>query len=181
MRKFAIAAFAVCAALLTVLGVSSSAQAYPDVQINLTVNKPVVYSGDTFTATAASNVACAWSVSESDSVKPGNGTTMVATYVAPKVSKVTKIPLTGVCSYVDPSGAARSTAEATAQRTTTVTVLPRATATTTPTNNDANLSKTGGPSRLILAGGLVLLVIGGLAVFFARRRAEEAELSWQIS
>jgi LPXTG-motif cell wall-anchored protein len=180
MRKFAIAALAVSAAWLTVLGLSSSAQAYPDVQINLTVNKPVVYSGDTFTATAAANVQCDWSVSESDSVQPGSGTTMVATYVAPKVDKITKIPLTGVCSYSDPSAAVRSSAAATYQRTTTVTVLPRAAA-TTPATNGANLPKTGGPSPVFLAGGLGLLLIGGLAVFFARRRAEEAELSWQIS
>ena len=44
--------------LLAIIGLAPAAQAYPEVVIDLSVNRTVLYGGQTFTATATSNVDC---------------------------------------------------------------------------------------------------------------------------
>ncbi|RNL60625.1 LPXTG cell wall anchor domain-containing protein [Nocardioides marmoriginsengisoli] len=176
MKKFGYVAVAAIAALLVTLGITSSAQAYPDVQISLTASKQVVYGGDSFTATATANVDCDWSLAWDGSTPTGDGTRFVTTYQAPQVTEITKIPLTGSCDYADPSKSARSAADPSSlQRQLTITVLPVASAGVTPSDNRADLPGTGGPNWIFLASGLVLLLAGASAVALARRRAE-AEL-----
>jgi hypothetical protein len=48
-------ALAALVAGLTMLWFSSPAQAYPDVRIDLSVNRSVLYGGESFTATASSD------------------------------------------------------------------------------------------------------------------------------
>lgn len=180
MKKFTpLGALALAALIagLALFGFSGPAQAYPEVSINLTVNRQVLYGGETFTATASStNTTCAWTLEWDGKVRTGSSSTdkpLHTTYTADEVSKVTKIPLHGTCSYdapTTPSGRAA----ATWQRTIMITVLPRSSAVSPPGGSD--LPNTGGPNLLFLAGGLALLLAGATAVTVARRRAEEAEI-----
>jgi LPXTG-motif cell wall-anchored protein len=165
-------------ALLALLGFSGPAQAYPEVSIDLTVNRQVLYGGENFTATASSkNTVCAWTLEWDGVVRTGsssgNATTdnpFKTTYTADEVSKITKIPLNGTCSYSGTSARGASTWH----RTIIITVLPRSSAVSPPGSSD--LPNTGGPNLLFLAGGILLLASGAIAVTVARRRAEEAEL-----
>jgi hypothetical protein len=175
---------AAIAAVLVSLGFSSAAQAYPDVRLDLTVNHQVLYSGESFTATGISNVECSLNLEWNNVVRQSDPTTkFVTSYVAPQVSKITKIPLTGVCRYAAPTGGKASAAGvSTLQRRITVTVLPRGSAAATvPNDTSADLPGTGGPNRVFLLSGLVLLLAGATAVSVARRRAEEVELPGQTA
>jgi len=179
VKKYGYVVLAAIAAVLVSMGFSSAAQAYPDVRLDLTVNHQVLYSGESFTATGVSTVECSLNLEWNKVVRTSDRTTrFVTSYVAPQVTKITKIPLTGVCRYTTPSGAkASAPAVSTLQRRITVTVLPRANAAaTTPVDNSADLPGTGGPNRIVLLSGLVLLLAGATAVTVARRRAEEVEL-----
>lgn len=169
LTSLGVAALIALLAVLAMVGFQSPAQAYPDVQINLTVNRQVLYGGQTFTATATSNVTCAWNLEWDGTVRESTGTKFVTTYTAADVTKITKIPLHGTCVYDAPS----ARGAATWQRTLMITVLPQSSAVSPPAGSD--LPNTGGPNRLFLAGGLVLLLSGAAAVTLARRRAEEAE------
>lgn len=179
MKKYGyVVLAAIAAALVSLAFSSSSAQAYPDTRIVLTVNHQVIYSGDSFTATGASTVPCSLDLEWNHTVRHGGATREFATtYVAPQVTKVTKIPLTAVCNVADgTAGRAASTTTA-VHRSLTVTVLPRANgAAAGPAGARADLPRTGGPNRAWLVGGLVLLLAGATAVTVARRRAEEVEL-----
>jgi LPXTG-motif cell wall-anchored protein len=176
MKKFTslgLAAFAAVVALLAVWGSQSPAQAYPDVRIELGVDRTVLYGGQDFTATASSNVDCAWNLEWAGMVRQGassDGVDFKTVYTAAKVSKVTKIPLHGTCTYTAPSSRGATTWE----RTIVITVLPKSSAVAGPVGSD--LPNTGGPNRLFLIGGLGLLLAGATAVTVARRRAEEAEI-----
>lgn len=182
LTSLGVAAFAAMVAVLAIVGSFSPAQAYPEVKIELKVNKTVLFEGQQFTATATGNVTCSWALTwngvhrNADRIpnKPFN-----TTYTAPPVSKVTKIPLKGTCSYdADETPATPTFRQAvhptSATRTIMITVLPRGAAATPPGGSD--LPNTGGPDWRVLAGGLVLLLSGIGAVTIARRRAEEAEV-----
>jgi LPXTG-motif cell wall-anchored protein len=183
MKKIAFAVVTAFAGLVVTLGLSSPAQAYPDVSITLTANPQVIYSGASFTATTASNVNCSWAIDLDGNLHQGSGTSYATTYVAPKVTEITKFPMTGVCNYAAPAKAGRAKAGAltTWKQTLTITVLPQGNAAAAPNDKGADLPNTGGPNRMFFASGLGLLIAGALAVFVARRRAEEAELPWQTS
>lgn len=170
MTSLGVAAFAAVVAVLAILGAQSPAQAYPDVQIELTVDRMVLYGGQDFTATGTSNVDCSWNLEWAGQVRQGSGTTYKATYTAQKVSETTKIPLHGTCVYTSPT----TKATATWERTIVITVLPQSSAVAAPVGSD--LPNSGGPSLLFLFGGMALLLSGATAVTVARRRAEEAEI-----
>jgi len=179
MKKLAslgVAAFAALVTLLAVLGSLSPAQAYPEVQINLEVNRSVLYGGQNFTATASSTgTTCTWAlewngVLRNGTSSNGDANPFKTTYTAPDVSKVTKIPLHGTCEYTAPS----ARGAATWQRTIMITVLPQNSAVSPP--GGSHLPNTGGPNWIFLAGGLALLLSGAIAVTVARRRAEDAEI-----
>lgn len=179
LTSLGVAAFAALVAVLAGFGSLSPAQAYPERTFKLEVNRSVLYGGQSFTATAFGNVTCDWALD-------WNGETRTAhrdpnkefntTYVAPRVTHVTKIPLNGTCVYdaeENPSDRATLT-PASWSRKIIITVLPRGAAVSPPGGSD--LPSTGGPDWRVLAGGLLLLVSGATAVTIARRRAEEAEV-----
>ena len=157
--------------VLVLLGFSSPAQAYPDVRINLTVDRQVLYGGESFTATATSNVTCTWDLEWNGEVRESTGTRFVTTFRADLVEEITRIPLRGTCVY----DASNSRGATTWQRTIVITVLPPSTAVSPPAG--ADLPNTGGPMVLFLWGGLALLCCGAAAVFVARRRADQADLA----
>ncbi len=166
-------------AALAILGFFTPAQAYPEASINLTVDRDVLYGGESFTATASSSgTTCSWSLEWDGKVRHGQSSTdnaFTTTYKARKVKKTTKIPLHGTCTYT-PSSARGA---ATWQQTIMITVLPRRTAVSPPTaggGSGTGMPNTGGPNVAFLIGGLVLLLSGATAVTVARRREEEAEI-----
>jgi hypothetical protein len=169
-------------AVLAIVGSSSPAQAYPERKFDLSVNRSVLYGGQTFTATAIGNVTCDWTLAwngDSREAAREPNKSFKTTYTAPNVSKVTKIPLRGTCAYdldetpVEPNFRSTVTPAVWTQKI-IITVLPRNAAVSPPGGGD--LPSTGGPDWRVLAGGLVLLVSGATAVIVARRRAEEAEV-----
>jgi LPXTG-motif cell wall-anchored protein len=178
----ALALAALIVAALALLGLSGSAQAYPERSFKLEVSRSVLYGGQHFTATATGNVTCDWTLEwngDTRQAKRDPNVKFATTYTTPKVTKVTKIPLTGTCLYdsdehpVDPNARASAT-PATWENTIIITVLPRSSAVSPPGGSD--LPNTGGPNLLFLAGGILLLASGAIAVTVARRRAEEAEI-----
>ena len=178
LTSLGVAAFAALIAALATLAAQSPAQAYPEVQIGLKVDRQVLYGGQKFTATASSNVHCAWTLEWHGKVRTGNGSVgadFVTTYTAPAVTRSTKIPLHGTCAY-DSSETPSARSAATWQQTIQITVLPRSTAVSPPGGGGSDLPNTGGPDWRVLVGGLVLLLSGATAVTVARRRAEEAEI-----
>ena len=178
MKKLASASAVLLAAVLLALGVSPAAQAYPELHFDLTAEPQVLYGGETFTAMATSDVQCAWTLEWNGDVREHSGMAYTTTYRAPKVGKVTKIPLHGTCAYAVSAGARNSATVATWKRTIMITVLPRSSAVSPPTAG-SDLPNTGGPNALFLLGGLALLVSGATAVTVARRRAEAAEIASQ--
>jgi LPXTG-motif cell wall-anchored protein len=164
MKKFACVAVAAAAAFLVVLGISTSAQAYPDVQVNLTASKQLVNAGDHVTVTAAANVACAWNETWNDEGRASAGTRFVTTFVAPQVTTITKIPVRATCTYAAAASGPKAWSDDL-----TITVLPVAAA---APGGAASLPSTGGPNWVVVAGGLALLLAGATAVTVARRRAE---------
>jgi LPXTG-motif cell wall-anchored protein len=174
LTSLGVVALAALLAGLVVVGFQSSAQAYPDVQINLEVNRSLLYGGQQFTATASSKgVTCSWTLEWNGDSRNGASSAddpFKTAYTAPEVTKITKIPLHGTCVYTAPS----ARGAATWQRDIMITVLPPSAAVSPPSSS--NLPGTGGPNWMFLAGGVTLLLSGAIAVTLARRRAEEAEL-----
>ena len=175
-------AFAPLIAALAMLGFSSPAQAYPDQRFDLTVDRSVLYGGESFTATASSQGAtCTWTLEWNGVARQGSssaGSNFVTSYEAPEVHEVTKIPLHGTCVYSSAGSRSSSSARGTAtwSNTIVITVLPASTAVSPPGEGDSDLPSTGGPNLFFLLGGLGLLLAGATAVTVARRRAEEAEI-----
>lgn len=175
MKKFALMGAVVLAGLVATIGFAGPAQAYPEVIIDLTVDRQVLYGGEHFTATATANVSCDWTLEwNGDSRDKAASTGFVTTYTAPEVTEVTKIPLHGTCDYLLPDGATPVTGRAAAgplttwKRTIMITVLPRG-AVSPP---GGELPNTGGPHLSLLLGGLGMIAAGGVAVARAKRSAE---------
>lgn len=184
MKKTAMTCAGTLIALLALVGLAPAANAYPDVTIDLTVDRQVLYGAETYTATGTSNVDCAWTLEWDGEVHTGtgaDGSPYTTTYTAPEVEEITEIPLHGTCGYTEPSGrvAARAAAgPATWERTIIITVLPQGDGTVVPpTDNGGNLPNTGGPNLLFLIAGVGLLVLGAGAVTVARRRAENVDIA----
>lgn len=180
MKKVAFTFVAALAAVLVTLGFAPSATAYPDARMDLSVDRQVLYSGGSFTATATANLTCAWNLTWNSVTRDNTSATYVTTYVAPAVTRITRIPLTGTCTYAAPTSGTSARTAATAatwHRTTTITVLPRGSAAAAAKGSGSNLPNTGGPDELVLFAGLALLLAGAGAVKLARRRAEGADLA----
>ncbi|MCX6396916.1 MAG: hypothetical protein NTV23_10560 [Propionibacteriales bacterium] len=179
MKKHAIAAVGVFAAVVAVLVGSNPAQAYPNVQASLSAPEQVLASGQQFTVVASSSAECAWDLSWDGAHREVRGTQFQTTFVAPTVTRATELALSGVCRYADPSGTGTSADSSSVTPDDLVfTVRPAGTATTAGTAA-ASLAGTGGPDRLVLVGGVGLLLAGAVVAVAARRRAEQAELTAQ--
>ena len=168
--------------LLAVIGLAPAAQAYPEVVIDLTAHPTVLYGGETFTATATSNVDCDWTLEwNGDSRDKNASKKFVTTYTAPDVTKITRIPLHGTCVYELPDGATPVTGKVSAKaaagplttwkRTIMITVLPRGSAVSPPGDD---LPNTGGPDLWILLAGLGLVGVGTAVTLRSRRKAQTA-------
>ncbi|MCZ4498405.1 MAG: hypothetical protein JWQ74_958 [Marmoricola sp.] len=185
MKKSAYILVGTLVALLVTVGFNSSAQAYPETRISLSVDRQVLFAGDSFTATTASNVGCTWDLDWAGTDRPGTGTTVVSTFLAPQVTRQTTMDLNGTCTYTNPtSGTAKVAAGTTTwKHSIPITVMPTASgaAAALSGGTSSNLSGTGGPDRLFLLGGLALLLAGATAVTVARRRADQAELLTQTA
>lgn len=184
MAKFASVIVALGAAVLVTLGFAPAAHARTDVQINLGTSRHVLYGGDSFKATATANVSCDWALNWNGVGRQNVGAAFATTYVAPQVTRITKVPLTGACTYAAPSGAGSAGASAplsTWHRTIMVTILPRAYGAASPAGARTDLSGPGGPDQAVFFGGLALLLTGAGAVAVARRRAEGADLPGQTA
>jgi LPXTG-motif cell wall-anchored protein len=169
MKKLTSLGVAAVVAALALLWWSPAAQAYPDVRIDLTVDRQVLYGGESFTATAKANVDCAWNLDWDGRVRSDNGTRKAWTFTADEVSRTTQVPLHGTCVY-----AASGRGSATWERTLMITVQPASAAVSPPSASD--LPSTGGPNWYFLLVGVVLLMSGAGAVVVARWRAEQADV-----
>ncbi len=175
VKKLASFSVVVLVGLIAAIGFAPSAQAYPEVIIDLSVNKQLLYGGQTFTATATANVVCDWTLEwNGDSRHQAGHDNFVTTYTAPTVTKVTPIPLHGTCGYTLPDGATPVTGRVAAtaphvtwRRTIIVTVLPRGTV--SPPSH-GGLPNTGGPDKWILLGGLCLVAGGTTVIARSKRR-----------
>lgn len=178
LTSLGVIVFAGLLAALTVLGLQSSANAYPEVQINLTAKPQQLHGGETFTATGtAVDTKCAWKLTWNGEVRTSSATAKFkTTFTAPDVTEVTDIPLHGVCTYTAPATSTGRGA-ATWERTINIRVLPANAVVSPPTGGGSDLPNTGGPNMLFLLGGLALLLSGATAVVVARRRAEEADFA----
>jgi LPXTG-motif cell wall-anchored protein len=174
MKKLASLGLMVMIAVLAAVGLAPAANAYPDNQFNLTVDRQVMYGGESFTATATSNVVCDWTLEWNNVVRTKTDPAIFqTTYKTPIVTKITKIPLHGTCAYDDglPRVAARSAKAATWSKTIMITVLPRGSAVSPP---GENLPNTGGPNRWLLLGGVGAVLAGAGVVIASRKRFQEA-------
>ena len=180
MKKLASFGLMVMIALLAAVGFAPAANAYPDNQFNLVVDRQVMYGGESFTATATSNVVCDWTLEWNGVVRTKTDPAIFnTTYKTPIVTQITKIPLHGTCAYDD--GSTRLGAKASARtmrvakaatwsKTIMITVLPRGSAVSPP---GENLPNTGGPNMWLLLGGLGAVLAGAGVVVTSRRRATE--------
>jgi hypothetical protein len=198
LTSFGAVGFAALIAMLAMVGFQSPAQAYPDASIDLSVDHQTVYSGESFTATARSDVRCEWTLEwghQKRHSESSSGQDFVTSFRAGNVKTTTHIPLKGTCAY--DAGDGQQAQPSTWTRTIDITVEPRSAEVSAPGNGEngngaqaggaqaagantgaagSDLPGTGGPNRLFLAGGLLLVISGATAVTVARRRAEQAEL-----
>lgn len=200
MKTFASFGLVVVLAVLGSLGFAPTAQADPPPKAKLSVSRHVLYSDQKFTATATANTTCDWVLEWNGDRRHQVATTLTATYTAPRVTRVTKIPLRGTCFPRQPSAPPRearapkaaAAGSGASQRLTvivpnswkhtiTITVLPPGSAVSppddgngTPPNNGGELPDTGGPALWLLVAGLWAVLAGAVAVRSSPRRATRA-------
>jgi LPXTG-motif cell wall-anchored protein len=196
MKRFGSFGVTALFAVLTCFALAPSAhaaRAYPDAgpTFDLRVNRHLLYGGQRLVATATASVSCTWLLEWNGDRRPRTGKTFTTTYVAPAVTRLTRIPLHGTCFYdqqrarqhrapARAATSATSTAEAIMvevpphwQQTIVITVLPPGSAVSPPIGGHPHpggtgLPNTGGPSRWILLTGLGVLLAGSVVV----RRAQ---------
>lgn len=157
----------------------------------LSVDRHVVHSGESFTATAVAPGECAWILEWDGDRRTSKATRVVATYTAPQVTRPTRVPLDGTCFYDlarDRAGKNRSTTPShgsgSAQRlmvtvppkwtdTVAITVLPAGTAVSPPAlaggpGDTGGLPSTGGPALEPLLAGLTAVALGAAVALTSR-------------
>jgi hypothetical protein len=195
MRKHASFALGVLVAVCVCVGLAPAAQADPGPAFTLTVDRHVIHSGERFTATATATTGCDWVLEWNGDRRVEDARTSVATYLAPQVSRPTRIALHVTCFYV-PSRGQRSegrgrstafTAEGPSQlvtvtvppswrRSLVITVLPPGSAVSPPGagggfgHPGGSLANTGGPALWALIAGLGAVLVGSAAVRTSPRR-----------
>ena len=179
------------AALLVGLGVSAGAQAASAPAFVLTVNADAVYSGQQLLVTARSRAACSWVIEWHGERRVARGQVIRATFTAPVVTAVTRIPLRARCFYdtapsarhrvASPPGGDGTAAQRLSVtvppshlRTLTVTVTPSGSTVSPPESGTGSpgpgdLPGTGGPAVGYLGAGLGAVLLGFAAVRASRR------------
>lgn len=171
MKKLAIIGAMILAAMFVAVGVAPSANAYPDVSCNVTVNAQKVNSGAQLKVTATSQQfstprlaaraaadAVDWRAEFNGHVHTAHAATFHTTFNVPtvKAEKVITLHVRAV------------TADGTTScvKTLNITVEPGGTTVSPP---GGHLPDTGGPRLLLLIGGLALVVAGGVAIRQSRK------------
>jgi len=196
MKRFASFGLVVLVAVLACVGPVPASQADSDHRFKLTVDRHALRSGQRLTVTASAPTRCVWLLEWHGDRRHVEGSVFTTTYIAPQVSRPTRIPLHGTCFYNEPAGArtAPTSAAAASNRsalTITVTVPPswRQTVVVTvvppggtvspphqgagsPGTGGGGLPNTGGPMFWLLIAGLASLIAGGTAA--SRSRPEPA-------
>lgn len=148
------------------VGLTGTAQAYPEVTFTAEVSKDRVAPGESFTATSTATVECAWQQEWNGTTHTGAGDELTSSFTAPEVDRKTVIPVELRCEYVPSSPGAERT---TWTRSIDVTVVPEGRI--APAAAAGAMPDTGGPHVSFLFVGLVLLLSGAVAVRVARGRA----------
>ena len=175
MKKVLLIAVAMIGALLAVVGTSSPASAYPELNCNVEVDAQTVQSGASFVASgqtqqfftddgqgrsarsAADDVT--WEITFRGDVRTPSGETFSEKFKAPTVTKVSRFRLT--------AKAIMPNATATCEHAVDITVVPAGTEVEPP---GEELPNTGGPRLELLFVGLGLLAIGAYAVRRSRKQ-----------
>ncbi len=175
--------------LVGVLALSFPAQADSASRFALKVDRKVLFSGERFTATGTSRTDCDWVLEWNGERRTGDPRRVTATFTAPSVTRLTKIPLKARCFYAAPAPP-RSTGPTGVRggvsqrltvtvppswtKTITITVLPTGSAVSPPGGNGNGtggvLPNTGGPQHWPLALGLGAVLLGSLVVRRAARQ-----------
>jgi hypothetical protein len=157
-------------------GMAPTAQADPGPGFRLAVDRHAVHGGEQLTAIATAATGCTWLLEWDGERRVAQGRSLTTSFVAPAVSRPTRIALHGTCFYrgVRPShSSARGTLAAYVppswRHDTVVTVLPPGVAVSAPhasggPGRPGGLPGTGGPSALSLLAGLLLVVAGSVLV-----------------
>jgi hypothetical protein len=182
-------ALVVLVAVGACVGLGPSAQADSLPAFRLTVDRHVLHSGQSVTATATTTTRCDWLLEWNGDRHVEHARTSTATWTAPQVSRPTMIPVHATCFYA--SGAARPDAAPRAtgpgqrvavtvppswRRTLVVTVLPRGSEVSAPGtvggagHPGGGLPGTGGPALWILFAGLGAVFVGSATVRSSPRR-----------
>lgn len=168
--------------LIAFLGaMTSPAIAAPEAQggFRVAVDRSTLHSGQVLTATGRYSGSCSWIIEWNNERRSTKAKRIVATFVAPKVTKATQIPLRATCFYVSkaPARPARPLPSVrpnvAAQRivvsvppsfrqTMTITVLPAGAIVSPPHHpgGGGGLPNTGGPDLWILLAGIATLLVG---------------------
>ena len=128
LSSFGSVAFAVLVAGLAMVGFSAPAQAYPEAQVDLQVNRDSLYSEQKFEATASSDLTCNWTLEWHGTKREGQSYThhdFRTSFTAPAVTSETRIRLRGTCSYTAENAPQNARGATTAERTVEITVLPK--------------------------------------------------------
>jgi len=171
--------------LISLLALAFPARADSAAQFALKVDRKVLFSDEQFTATATSKIDCDWILEWNGERKHADTRRLSATFTAPTVTRVTKIPLKGRCFYAPPAqpkpgraaavrGGASQRIQVTVPpswtRTIVITVLPAGSAVNPPDDGGSELPDTGGPDRWLLIVGLGAVLAGAVTVREAARR-----------
>lgn len=174
MKKFAAMIAAALCALLGVVALAPSAQAYPTPILSLKLSTQAVVSGGSFNAVAKADVQCdTLTVTWNGQTASAPGSTVTHTFTAPVVQTATVITAHATCAYTTATGTSGHAIALTPNylyASADVTVLPQGAATT------GKLPNTGGPNIGWLLGGLAALLAGAGAMYAGRRREGGASL-----
>lgn len=168
------------ALVLASLGPAVSAQADSGPRFKIRVDRHAVRGGEMLTATATATTSCTWVLEWSGARRVGHGDAFETSFVAPVVSRPTRILLHGTCFYTDPRPANSSaggnfvvSVPPSWRHDVGITVLPPGASVSPPQaaggpghagGSGGGLSGTGGPALAALLAGLVLVVTGSLLV-----------------
>lgn len=176
MKKVLLIVVAMVGALFAVVGTTSTAYAYPELNCNVEVDAQTVNSGATFVASGRTNQfftddgqgrssraaadEVTWEVTFNGAVRNPTGETFSETFTAPEVTKTTKFRLT--------ARAIMPNATAQCEHAVDITVVPDGVDITPP---GEELPNTGGPRLELLLLGAGLVVLGAYAVRRSRKNA----------
>jgi len=188
LLRLGVAAFIAMAVAVVGMG---TAQAYPTPVFSLTLNRHVVYGGDTVQATVKADVTCTtWTVQFLGQTATGHNTeTFVHTFTTNKVAKKQVHQVTARCTYDSAAAGAGNAVRIVAAQSgllhSPVTILPRSSGSggvdgngngngssgaTSGSGGGSGLPNTGGPAFWIALLALALVLGGGAAMARGRRQ-----------